>query len=477
MQEAAKDPGAVIEELSSTLGDDLVLCDRAGLARYAKDAMGDNQGQPLAVLRPRSTADVQQIVVTCARLGLGIVPMGGNTGLVSGATSPSHNHVIVSLERMSGLRSLNVANLSATIEAGGVLDSFKATLAQHNLDFAVSLGSQGSCQIGGIISTNAGGTNVLRYGMTRAVVLGLEVVLASGEIYSSLDELHKDNRGPNLGQLFIGAEGIFGIVTAACLRLTPATIQSETALVAMPDFETALALLQNVRSQAHEVLTGFEAMSQRCLPLARLAYPELAFPLGDTAPVYVLIEFTSVTALPLRDLAETILAGELEAGRALDVVLAQNETQRRAFWQIREGIVAGHTKRGFHVRSDVSVRLDQTPELVARLETMLAQDFPSWTSQAYGHMGDGNLHFVALPPETMREDEARRIGKRIEAAIYAATEALGGSISAEHGIGRSKGAQFCKTTPEVHLGILRSLKQALDPMGLMNPGCILPAKA
>jgi FAD/FMN-containing dehydrogenase len=471
-----ENPHAKIRELSAQLGQDMVLCDRADLARYSTDAMGDHLGQPLAVLRPGSTADVQRIVSVCSRLGLGIVPMGGNTGLVSGATTDARNHVIVSLERMNCIRSLNATNLTATVEAGMVLESFKAELTEHSLDFAVALGSQGSCQIGGIISTNAGGTNVLRYGMTRAAVLGLEVVMPSGEVFSSLGGLHKDNRGPNLGQLFIGAEGIFGIVTAASLRLMPASAQTETALVAAPDFRTALQLLQSVRSQAHEVLTGFEAMSRRCLPLARLVYPELAFPLGDTAEVYVLIEFSAVAALPLRELTERILTEELSAGRALDVVLAQNEAQRRRFWQIREGIVAGHVKRGYHVRSDVSVRLEQTPELVERLEAMLAQDFQAWTAQSYGHMGDGNLHFVALPPATMPKEEARLIGTQIEAAIYAIVEAQGGSISAEHGIGRSKSVRFHDTTPEPHLHLLRAIKQALDPTGLMNPGCIISAE-
>lgn len=468
--------GANITELTALLGPDMLLSDRDDLARYSQDAMGDHLGKPLAVLRPRSTADVQHVVKTCSRLGLGILPMGGNTGLVSGATSEVPGHVIVSLERMTRLRDLNPANMTATVEAGAVLERFKGDVAHHGLDFAVSLGSQGSCEIGGIISTNAGGTNVLRHGMARSSVLGLEVVLPSGEVFSNLGGLHKDNRGPNLSQLFVGAEGIFGIVTAASLRLMPAAKQAETAFVAAADFEAALSILQSVRAQAHEVLSGFEAMSRSCLPLARLAHPGVMLPLGDDAPVHILIEFTSAAALPLRDLAETILAGELAAGRAFDVVLAQNEAQRRSFWQVREGIVAGHAQRGYHVRSDVSVRLEQTPELVRRLEAMLAKDFPDWTPQAYGHMGDGNLHFVALPPENLATNDARRLGGRIEASIYSVTEALGGSISAEHGIGRSKSVQFCKTTSEPHLHILRMLKQALDPAGLMNPGCILPTE-
>ena len=466
----------VLQKLVDELGADMLLRPDQNLERYLGDWSGDHHGATLAVLRPSTVEQVCNAITFCAQNGISPVPQGGNTGLVSGALDPSGNSVVLSLERLNAIREINPTNLSATVDSGCVLQTVKDALAEQGCYFPVTLGAQGSAQIGGIVSTNAGGTNVVKYGMTRDNILGLEVVLPDGTLWSSIEGLRKDNRGPDLTQLFIGSEGVFGIVTGVSLKLSPALQSIETAYAGCASFEQAMDLLQVLRTQCHEVLSGFEVISNTCLPLAQLTYPDIRFPISQDCPVHVLIELSSAGKMPLRDLLEVFLAEALEQEKISDAVLAQNQTQALEFWKIRDGLVEGHVINGFHVRSDVSVQIDRIPALTEQLQTMLATKFPAWTPQTYGHAGDGNIHFNALPPKDLDKVTARKIGKQIETEIFEVADNLGGSFSAEHGIGRTKRDRFAATADPVKLDLLRQLKQTLDPAGLLNPGSLLQQK-
>lgn len=462
----------LLRRLTDAFGPAAVLTGTDVAGAYVDDWARDRSGACLAVLRPDTVAAVAQMCALCAEAGVGIIPQGGHTGLVGGAQRALADCVVLSTERLRAIRQIDADNMTVTVEAGVVLQRLQAALADHGLEFAVSIGSQGSAQIGGLISTNAGGVQVVRYGMTGAHVQGLEVVLPDGAVVSSISGLHKDNRGPDPLRIAIGGEGAFGIVTAACLRLVPRAAVQATAWVGCDSFDACLSLFRHVRTGAYECLTGFEVMSARCLPLARLIDPDLTPPFE--APVHALIRFSTAAHLPLGDMLEGLLAEALERGIAQDVVVAQSDRQAARFWALREGLVEGHSRRGFHVRSDVSVRLGTVPRLVEALETMLAQEFPGWISQAYGHMGDGNIHFNALPPEGLADTVARQMGKQIDARIFEITGAMAGSFSAEHGIGRSKADWFAQSADPGRLNMLARIKSALDPDWRMNPGCLLP---
>lgn len=461
----------LLRKLEQELGAGSVLTGSAIVGSFVEDWSGDRIGKCLAVVRPKTVKDVSRVVALCGQAGIGIVPQGGHTGLVGGAQRDQADCVVLSLTLLSSIREVDPDNMTAIVEGGVVLQRLQAALAEHDLEFPVSIGAQGTAQVGGLISTNAGGVQVVRHGMTGAHVQGLEMVLANGEIVSSITGLYKDNRGPDPLRIAIGGEGAFGIITAACLRLAPCPSCSVTAYVGCSDFDAALALFRSVRGGAYECLTGFEVMSAACLPMARLVHSDLTPPLE--APVQVLIRLSAVARLPLEDMLEKLLADAIEKGQAQDVVLAQSERQAARFWALREGLVEGHSKRGYHVRSDVSVRLGDVPRLVAGLEAMLTTEFPTWIPQAYGHMGDGNIHFNALPPLNMPYPIAREIGRQIETRIFDITLNLNGSYSAEHGIGRTKVGWFVRTTQATRIDLLGRIKTAFDPDWCMNPGCLL----
>lgn len=461
------------QDLVRKLGANIVLDPSENPGKYLKDWSGDHVGKALAIVRPLTVMQTCQVMSFCDRHRIPVIPQGGHTGLVSGAISPQGGAVIISTERLNRIRDINPVNLSMTVEAGCVLQFVKDAVAAEDCFFPVSLGAEGSCQIGGIIATNAGGTNVVKYGMTRDHILGLEVVLSDGTLWSNLSGLRKDNRGPDLKQLFIGSEGVFGVITAACLKLSPALKQVETAYIGCNGFDDAMALLQNLRSECFEFLSGFEVMSNTCLPFAKLAYETLRIPVSEAYPVHVLIELSATTNIPLRSIMESFLANELEMERINDAVISQNRAQAQDFWKLRDGVVEGHVISGFHVRSDVSVQLEKIPTLIVRLESMLSGKFPGWTPQTYGHAGDGNIHFNALPPRDMETKTCHETGVLIETEIFNITDQLGGSFSAEHGIGRSKRDRFAATGDKTTLRLLANLKNTIDPDGMMNPDCLI----
>jgi len=461
--------------MRGALGDAATVTDAPGMARYLSDWTGDHRGQALAVLRPASAKEVQDAVRLCRSLAIAIVPQGGNTGLVAaGINKASDRLVVLSLERMNRVLELDRENFSVRVEAGCTLQQVKDACEAADRLFPLALGAQGSCQIGGNVATNAGGINVLRYGMMRDLVLGLEAVLPDGELWNGYSGLRKDNRGYDLKQLFIGSEGTLGIVTGVELKLFPRPEKVETAYLGVASFADAMRLFAQARLSCADMLTAFEVIGAECIPLARTIDPALAVPVA--APVHVLAEVSCSGAVDLRSLFEAFLAGAMESGLVTEAVLAESGAQSKNFWAIREGLVEGQARRGFHVRTDLSVPLSGVADLITSARALIASRFPGWTALAYGHAGDGNIHFNVLPPEQVAEADARATGAEIESALFGLVASASGSISAEHGIGRSRSGVFWAGLSPVHRRLLSAVKDAFDPDGIMNPGCLFPEK-
>lgn len=460
--------------LRDRLGDDAVLTGDADMAGYCRDWSGDVTGSALAVLRPGSTGAVASAVRTCRELGLAIVPQGGNTGLVLGAMPDEpERQVILNLDRMNRVRGIDPDNFSGVFDAGCILSDIKDAVAETGLYFPLALGAQGSCQIGGNVSTNAGGVNVLRYGMTRELILGIEVVLPDGSVLDGLNVLRKDNRGIDLKQIFIGAEGTLGVVTAVAIKLMPTPDQTATALLAVGSLDDAIALYRRARRECCDLMSAFEFMPPLAFSLAREAMPSLTMPLAGEYPAYVLMEVAGSGLVDIADLANRFLEGVIADGLVLDAVVASSHAQARTIWQFREGMVEGQALRGRHMRSDVSVPLSDLAAFVRDAEQAVAEALPGWTSVSYGHVGDGNVHLNVLPPPDIG-DEGRAAGiKTAKDAVNAAVDLHLGSISAEHGIGRAKRQDFETRLGPAQLRVLAALKRAIDPDMTMNPGCQL----
>jgi len=466
---------AVLDGLVEILGANHVLRESADLSRYCRDWTGDYEGQALAVIRPSSADEVAQVILECRDKGLAVVPQGGHTGLVNGALpGDSERHVVLSLERLNQIRRVDADNFSIVTEGGCILSVVKEAAEAADCIFPLSLGAQGSCQIGGNVATNAGGINVLRYGMMRELVLGLEVVLPDGRIWDGMTALRKDNRGVDLKQLFIGSEGILGVITAVTLKLFPRPEKTETAFVGLATVADAIALYNRARRQCSDLLTAFELIPAACVDIAKDAIPDLADPLETPCPVYVLLEAGASGLVDLRTLIEQFLADAMEADLVLDGTLAATGAQAETLWSIREGLVEGQALRGYHLRTDVSVAISDLAEFVDEATRRLKDRCPDCLSLAYGHIGDDNIHLNVLPPVDLPHGQKE---KRVEAAaqlILDMVDAYRGSISAEHGIGRSKRDAFLSRISLEHRDMLLGLKRVIDPENLLNPGCIVP---
>lgn len=460
-----------IIQLQQRLGADMVLTGDA-IAPYCRDWHGDVQSGAVAVLRPKTVVDVQAAVKAARDLGLGVVPQGGNTGLVLGAISdaPDRN-VVLSLSRLNRIRQINRDDFSAVVEAGVVLEALKTALEPEGLFFPLALGAQGSCQIGGNVSTNAGGVNVLRYGMTRDLVLGLEVVLPDGSLFEGLSLLRKDNRGIDLKQLFIGAEGTLGVITAVSLKLVPKPAQVATALVALPSLDAVMALYTRARQQCCDLMSAFEFMPPLAFALAREAMPDLPRALREDHPAYALIEISGGGLVDVDALLAAFVEHAMEAGLILDGVVAQTLRHARDLWRVREGMNDGQAKRGPHFRSDVSVPLSRLAAFVAEAEARIGAALPDATCISYGHVGDGNVHLNVLPPSGADQAQVRHVLETAKYHLFDLVARYQGSISAEHGIGRAKRSAFKAGLPDVQRKLLERLKLAIDPHLTMNPGC------
>jgi len=465
----------LISQLSAVVGPGNVLSEAADKAPYLVEERGLFQGTALAVVRPGSTAEVADVVKACVAAGLAVVPQGGNTGLCGGGVPPEHGHaVVVSTERLNRIRAIDPLDYTLTAEAGCVL----ATLQQAALDvgclFPLSLGAEGSCRIGGNIATNAGGTNVLRYGNTRDLVLGLEVVLPDGRIWDGLKALRKDNTGYALKHLFIGAEGTLGIITAAVLKLFPEPREVQTALVALADLDAALVLQARARRASGDAVTACELISRIGLEMGARHIPGVRDPFPAPHPWYLLLELSSSRPGGLREALEEVLVEALEEGIATDAVLAESGEQRDALWRIRETLPEAQKHEGASIKHDVAVATSRVPEMIRRCTRAVEAALPGVRVVAFGHLGDGNTHFnLSQPPGADRRlylDQWERMNRIVHDIVVE----MDGSISAEHGIGRLKVAELLHYKPEVDIDLMRRIKVALDPVGLMNPGKVVP---
>ena len=466
----------LIDDLATVAGPAQVLTG-ADMARYARDWMGKYQGAPLAVVRPGSTAEVSACVRIAAAHGVAIVPVSGNTGLVGGTMTTGG--VMISLERMNRIRAVKRDARLVVAEAGVILSRLHEAAEAEGLYFPLWFGARGSAMLGGVLSTNAGGSNVLRYGSTRALCLGLEVVLADGRVLDLMGELHKDNSGYDLKQMFIGAEGTLGIITAAVMKLVPAPKAHATAMLATRSLADALVLLNRMQEATGGRVEAFEFMPRTYSERLRVARPDLGLPFDHIPEVTVLIEAATTVPteatpddsgeVPLVGLLETVLAGMMEEGLVTDAVLARSDQQRRAMWARREAaaeICVGLTPV---VDTDVCLPLDRVEGfLTEALQRLDALD-PGFRSLTVAHLGDGNLHFTVFPT---RDDPGLK--DRVMELVEDVVAELGGSFSAEHGVGLSKLNAMARRKNPVALDVMRAVKAALDPDNRMNPGKVIP---
>lgn len=426
---------------------------------------------------PRNVGQVSQLLSFCNERRIGVVPQGGNTSYCGGATpDESGTQLVVSLKRLNEIREVDALNYSLTAEAGCILADVQREAAAVERFFPLSVGSEGSCQLGGNLSTNAGGTNVLRYGMARDLVLGLEVALSDGRVLSSLSTLRKDNTGYDIKQLFLGAEGTLGLITAASLKLFPKIRATATAFAAVPDVQTAVTLLSDLRETSGDRVSSFELIPQLAVELAVRHIPGVKHPLNEPYPWYVLCELTSARATDLLEpLLEGTLSEAMERGEVLSAAVAQNERERAALWKLRETIPEAQSLDGASLKHDISVPVAELPQFVTRASEWVAAHVPDGRLIAYGHVGDGNLHFNIN--QAAGADRAAFMGRADEVlrAIHDIVRDFGGSFSAEHGIGRLKVPELERYTSSVELELMRAIKLAFDPNGILNPGKVLRA--
>ena len=457
------------------LGADGVLTEATDIAPYLVDHRKLYQGGALAVLLPRSVEQIARTLQYCNEHRIGVVPHGGNTGYCGGATpDESGSQVVVSMRRLNRIRSIDPLNYSLVAEAGCILADVQRAADEAERYFPLSLGSEGTCQIGGNLSTNAGGLNVLRYGMMRELVLGLEVVLADGRTLSALSALRKDNTGYDVKSLFLGAEGTLGIITAANLKLFPKIRSSATAFAAIATVRAAVDLLARLREASGDRVSSFELIPRIGLDLTTQHIPGVIDPLEKPYEWYVLCELTSARAAdPLDTFMEEALASALEDGLVLDAALARSERERAALWKLRETIPEAQRIDGASLKHDISVTITALPDFVERASAWVRANVPDGRLVVYGHVGDGNLHFNLNQAPGADQGVFLAREPTIKRAIHDMVRDFGGSFSAEHGIGRLKVAELERYASAVELDLMRAVKQALDPNGVLNPGKVL----
>ncbi|GAC1454710.1 MAG: FAD-binding oxidoreductase [Steroidobacteraceae bacterium] len=470
-------PGAaeLRARLREILGADGLLTTDAECAPYLTDHRRLYRGAAGGVALPRTVAQVSQLLACCNAARVGVVPQGGNTSYCGGATpDESGRQLVLSLQRLNRIRSLDAANYSLVAEAGCILATLQQAADEAERLLPLSLGSQGSCQIGGNLSTNAGGTSVLRYGMARDLVLGLEVVLADGRVLDGLSALRKDNTGYDIKSLFLGAEGTLGVITAASLKLFPRVRDVATAFVAVTDVRAAVTLLARLRDASSDRVSCFELIPRVAMELTLLHIPGLTDPLDRAHDCYVLCELSSSRAADgLEELLGTALGGALADGLVRDAAVARSERERAALWKLRESIPEAQRQHGASLKHDIAVPVAALPDFLARATSWVSAHVPEGRLVAYGHVGDGNLHFNLSP--AARADGAHLLAQAqaVRCAVHDLVREFGGSFSAEHGIGRLKVGELERYANPVELALMRAVKSAFDPHGIMNPGKVL----
>ena len=465
----------LIPQLRSAVGAANVLTE-GDLSAYEMDWRRRARGKALAVVRPGSTEEVAAVVRACAAAGTPIVPQGGNTGMVVGSTpDDSGRAVVLNLTRMNRVRAIDAGNLTITLDAGCVLQNVQDAAESAGFLFPLSLAAEGSCTIGGNLGTNAGGTQVVRYGNTRDLCLGLEVVTAQGEVWDGLSGLRKDNTGYDLRDLFIGSEGTLGVITGATMKLYPQPRATLTAWAAVPSMEAALTLLGLAHRNLGAGLTGFEVMGQFALGLVARHMPQLRVPFQQESAYCVLLETSDQESEEhARAQFERLLEAALEDGCATDAVVAENIAQARALWHVRESIPLAQAEEGLNIKHDISIPVSRIPAFCAETDALLQRQIAGVRLVNFGHLGDGNLHYNVQAPEGgdmqafLRDQE-----ERVNALVFDQVQRFGGSISAEHGIGTLKVDKLPHYKSPVALRMMQAVKKALDPQGIMNPGKVL----
>ena len=464
----------LIDTLRTLLGADQVL-QGPGLDAYEIDWRRRYRGRALAVVRPANTPEVAAVVRACVAASVAIVPQGGNTGLVGGGVpDASGRQVLLSLARMNRIREIDADNLTMTAEAGCVLQAVQEAADARGLLFPLSLAAEGSCTIGGNLASNAGGTQVLRYGNARELCLGLEVVTPQGEVWSGLSGLRKNNTGYDLRDLFVGSEGTLGVITAATLKLFPKPAAHMTALAACDSVEAAVGLLNLARTRLGAGLTGFELMQRFALTLVERHFPQLPRPLPG-APWTVLLELAGTEAEEVeRERLSSLLGSALDQGLVSDAVVASSLAQAHGLWHLRESIPLAQSQEGLNIKHDIALPVSAISAFVPRMAERLEKAAPGSRIVCFGHLGDGNLHYNLQAPEGVVPDEFLAAHEdHVNELVYDEVLRLGGSFSAEHGIGALKREELVRRSSPVALGMMRAIKAALDPAGLMNPGRVV----
>lgn len=470
---------ALLEALRAIVGDKGLIQDEPGKQPFVTDWRGSTVGNAAVVVRPATVEEVSKVVKLCYDNGIAIVPQAGNTGLMGGATPyPSHTGIVLSVGRMNKVLNVDPVGYSMTVEAGCILQTLQETAASHDRFLPLSLGAQGSCMIGGNLSTNAGGVQVLRYGNARNLAMGLEVVLPNGDIWNGLRALKKDNTGYDLKHLFMGAEGTLGIITKAVLKLWPAPKDVATAWLAIRDPQAAIEILSEAHAASEDNVGSCELMSRACTDMVLRHIPGTQDPLKADTPWFLLLEWSSSRPKAdgtegMSEKMEQFLADQMEAGRVLDAVIAQNEAQSRNMWVIRESVAPASRAEGPGLSYDISVSISKIPDFIEKGIKAAYDVLPSIRPYPLGHIGDGNLHFSFMGPVGMDRQTLHQYSPAITRGVNDLVRDMAGSISAEHGIGIEKIDELAHYRSKIELDTMRSLKRALDPKNIMNPGKIL----
>jgi FAD/FMN-containing dehydrogenase len=469
-----KPSSEMLARLKAVTGEKGFIADERDMAPHLEERRELFHGRAAAVLKPASTEEVSAIMRIAHEAGIPVVPQGGNTGLVGGQIpDESGEAIILSLSRMNRIRGVDAANNTLTVEAGVTLAEVQAAAEQAGRLFPLSLASEGTCQIGGNLASNAGGTQVLRYGNARDLVLGLEVVLANGDVWNGLTGLRKDNTGYDLRHLFLGSEGTLGIITAAVLKLFPRPEAVSTAFAAVPSVDAAVSLLRIADTVSGGQVSTFELVPRIGVDFVTTHLEGAADPLADRSPWYVLIEMTAGTRAHLEEAMEASLKEGLEQGLVTDAAIAQSETQRADFWRLRESLSDVQRLEGGSIKHDVSVPVSRMGDFIARATKAVEDRLPGVRPVPFGHIGDGNVHFNLSQPVAMEKQAFLDLWGEMNGIVHGIVRGMHGSISAEHGVGQLKREEIAATKSPVEMELMRSLKRALDPKGILNPGKVV----
>lgn len=464
-----------LAQVRALVGDSAVTTNSNDMAPFLEERRGLYVGKAAAIVRPGSTEEVSAVMKLAHETGTIVVPQGGNTGLVGGQTpDESGEAIVLNLSRMNAVRSLDDENNTLSVDAGVTLAAAQEAAASASRLFPLSLASEGTCQIGGNLATNAGGTAVLHYGNARDLVLGLEIVLADGRIWDGMRGLRKDNTGYDLKQIFLGSEGTLGIITGAVLKLFPAPKSRATAIAAVPTPAAAVSLLRHVEAESGGAITSFELMPRIGIEMVCAHVPGARDPLSAPSPWYVLVELSSGSnGEELNVLLERSLASAVEQAWVSDAVVAQSDTQRAAFWQVREAMSDAQRHEGGSIKHDVSVPISNITRFLERAIEAVQADLPGIRPVPFGHLGDGNIHFNLSQPQTMDTEAFLAQWSHFNEIVHGIALDLDGSISAEHGIGQLKRDEMAELKSDVELNLMRTLKRTFDPMGILNPGKVV----